>query len=131
MDPNFSWIYLVFFLLIPLARIIPRFLAKRKIKNSNSQISQRQTSASDQYVKEASGFARPDTKKLQVLGEINRGAKTFEKIQKNTGLDTRELDAILQSLEGDGMLRVEKKQGFLGLKIELYATDKGFKEYYS
>jgi len=30
-DPNFSWIYIVIFLAIPLARIIPRLLAKRGI----------------------------------------------------------------------------------------------------
>ena len=101
------------------------------MKDGHSQESQEMSSADDQYVKATKNFAKPDTKNMQVLGEINRGIKTFEKIQKNTGLDTKELDSILQNLERDGMLRVEQKQGLLGLKIELYATDKGFKEYYS
>ena len=33
-NPNFSWIYIVIFLAIPLARIIPRLLAKRGIGKS-------------------------------------------------------------------------------------------------
>lgn len=101
------------------------------MKDAHSQVSTEMASTSDQYVKATKNFAKPETKSMQVLGEINRGAKTFENIQKNTGLDIKELDSILQNLERDGMLRVEQKQGLLGLKIELYATDKGFKEYYS
>ena len=75
--------------------------------------------------------SKPQTKNMLVLGVLNRGSKTFEHIQKNTGLDNKELDAILEDLENNGMLKVEQKQGLFGPKTELFPTDKGFKEYYS
>jgi len=28
-------------------------------------------------------------------------------------------------------MKAERKSGFFGTKLEIYATDKGFKEYYS
>ena len=31
-------------------------------------------------------FRKPSTKKMLVLGELNRGTKSFENVQKNTGL---------------------------------------------
>lgn len=126
-DPNFSWIYLVIFLAIPLARIIPRMFAKRRIGNKIPNILQEKQSQSD--VSEMT--LRPQTKNMLVLGALNRGSKTFESLQKNTGLDNKELDTILEDLENNGMLKVEQKQGFFGPKIELYPTEKGFKEYYS
>ncbi|MDH3192093.1 MAG: hypothetical protein OEM18_05355 [Nitrosopumilus sp.] len=134
MDPDFSWIYLIFFLIIPLSRIIPRILAKRKIKgNATQTIKEKQFQPS---YDEFSGitqkeFSKPQTKTMLVLGELNRGVKTFQNIQKNTGLDTKELDMILQDLEKNELLRVEQKQGLFGPKIELYPTDKGFREYYT
>ena len=66
-----------------------------------------------------------------VLGELNNGTRTFEKVQKNTGLDSEELNKILENLEKQGLLKVQQKQGLFGLKVELYPTEKGFKEYYS
>ena len=36
-EPNFSWIYIIIFLAIPLARIIPRILAKKGIGKNFSQ----------------------------------------------------------------------------------------------
>ena len=66
-----------------------------------------------------------------VLGALNRGSKSFESIQKNTELDNQDLDAILEDLEKNGLLKVVQTQGLLGPKTELYSTDKGFKEYYS
>jgi len=39
-DPNFSWIYLVIFLAIPLSRIVPRLLAKRGIGKNFFKIPQ-------------------------------------------------------------------------------------------
>lgn len=137
-DPNFSWIYLIIFLAIPLARIIPRFLAKRGIGKNFFKIPQQNESQSD-FVESRFNVSetpkmessKPQTKNMLVLGELNRGSKTFENIQKNTGLDNKELDAILEDLENNGMLKVEQKQGLFGPKTELYPTDKGFKEYYS
>ena len=74
---------------------------------------------------------RPKTKNMLVLGEINKEVKTFERIQKNTGLNTGELNKILEYLEGEGLIRVQQKQGLFGVKIEMYPTEKGFKKYYS
>ncbi|WP_255464356.1 hypothetical protein [Nitrosopumilus sp. b1] len=120
------------FLAIPLARIIPRVLSKRKSRVDSSQEFPIQPPTSSKYVRNTQEqFTKEDTKNRLVLGEINRGSKTFEKIQKNTGLGNKELDSILQDLENDGMLRVEQKQGMFRPKIELYATEKGFKAYYS
>ncbi len=76
-------------------------------------------------------LARPETKDMIVLGEINRGAKNFEKIQKITGFKRDELIPILDDLEKRGLMRTEQKSGFFGTKIELYVTDKGFQEYYA
>jgi len=134
MDPDFSWIYLLIFLMIPLARIIPRLLARRKMKNNTTQtIQEKQFQPSfDEYSeKPQREFSKPQTKNMLVLGELNKGSKTFENIQKNTGLNNKDLETILEDLEKDGMLKIHEKQGLFGTKIELYPTDKGFKEYYS
>jgi hypothetical protein len=37
----------------------------------------------------------------------------------------------LEDLEKRGLMKVEEKSGLFGSKVELYLTDKGFKEYYS
>ncbi len=55
----------------------------------------------------------------------------FKNIQKITGLDREELVSILDDLEKKGLVKVVEKSGPFGPKVELYATDKGFKEYYS
>ena len=36
---------------------------------------------------------------MLVLGELNSGIKTFERVQKNTGLDAEELNKVLEQLE--------------------------------
>ncbi len=140
-EPNFSWIYIIIFLAIPLARIIPRILAKRGIGKRFIQ-PQQQKPFEPSFVKPAQEHpsepfeTRPDTSKPQskndlVLGALNRGSKSFESIQKNTGLDNQDLDSILEDLEKNGLVKVVQKQGMFGPKTELYPTDKGFKEYYS
>ena len=134
MDPDFSWIYLLIFLMIPLARIIPRLLTRKRMKNNASQtVQEKQLKPTfDEYSeKPQKEFTTPQTKNMLVLGALNRGSKTFENIQKNTGLDNQDLETILEDLEKDGMLKVHQKQGLFGTKIELYPTDKGFKEFYS
>ena len=139
-DPNFSWIYLIIFLAIPLARIIPRILARKRMKNSPTQTIQERPIQSDfnetarkstEHINPQKEPSKPQTKDRLVLGELNRGAKTFENIQKNTGLTNEELDTILQNLEEKGMLNVHQKQGLFGTRVELQLTDKGFHEYYS
>ncbi|ABX12720.1 hypothetical protein Nmar_0824 [Nitrosopumilus maritimus SCM1] len=73
----------------------------------------------------------PQTKDMQVLGIMHQGANTFDKIQRNLKIDSKELDSILQQLEKRDLIKVIQKQGMFGPKIEIYSTDKGFKEYYS
>ena len=140
-DPNFSWVYLIIFLAIPLARIIPRILAKKGIGVSTPQTIQEKQFETDydeysqkpqtEPIKPQMEFTKPQTKNNLVLGTLNRGSKTFEDIQKKTGLDSSELDAILEDLENNGMMKVVHKQGMLGPRTEIIPTDKGFKEYYS
>ena len=140
-DPNFSWIYIIIFLAIPLARIIPRLLAKKGI-GKRFISPQQQKPFEPSFVKPAresqsESFesqidpSKPQTKNNLVLGALNRGSKSFESIQKNTGLDAKDLDTILEDLEKNNLMKVVHKQGMFGPKTELHPTDKGFKEYYS
>ena len=133
--------------MIPLARILPRVLKKLKSGNSESQeIPQRQFESNfnryeDQSDKqfesnsteypEPPKSSKPQTKNMLVLGELHRGVKQFEDIQKNTGLTTEELNSILEDLENNGFMKAQQKSGLFGMKTELVPTDKGFKEYYS
>jgi hypothetical protein len=132
---------MLIFLIIPLVRIVPRFLAKRRRGGNYRDQSQGSTQEKKElhsgfdgeYAKEQPQreFSKPKNKNILVLGELNRGSNTFEILQKNTGLGNKELDSILEQLENKGMMKVHKKQGLFGPKIELYPTDKGFTEYYS
>ena len=139
MDPSFSWIYLIFFLAIPLARIIPRIIARRRITNPDERFQnnfeyreEKIPETREEKIPETrEKNPKPKTKSMMVLGELNNGTRTFEKVQKNTGLDSEELNKILENLEKQGLLKVQQKQGLFGLKVELYPTEKGFKEYYS
>ena len=145
--------------MIPLARILPRVLKKFKSGDSESQeIPQRQfessfnryedqtdkqfesnsnesnsnESNSNEYGGEPSKTSsKPQTKNMLVLGELHRGVRLFENIQKNTGLTNEELNAVLEDLETNGLMKTQQKPGLLGMKTELLPTDKGFKEYYS
>ena len=147
MEADFSWIYLIIFLMIPLARILPRVLRKLKTGDFNSQdISQRQYGSDfgrfekqydEQFESNTSEYqeppksSKPQTKNMLVLGELHRGVRLFENIQKNTGLTTEELNSILEDLESNGLMKAQQKSGLFGMKTELVPTDKGFKEYYS
>jgi len=135
MTDHFYWIWIIF-LMFPLIRIIQRYLRKRNMQNYTKSPEkhlemQFKTNSSQTIDAPRRNLARPETKDMLVLGELNRGAKNFEKIHKITGLERDELISILDDLEKRGLMRVEEKSGFLGTKIELYVTDKGFKEYYT
>ena len=131
-DPNFSWIYLIIFLAIPLSRIIPRIIAKRKQANGTySSFEKSNQENIGVRLEQKHPSSKPQTKDMQVLGIMHQGANTFEKIQKTTKMENNELDSILQQLEKRDLIKVIQKQGRFGPKIELYSTDKGFKEYYS
>ena len=124
-----------------MARIFPRLLSKFRGDTNSSRIpSETQfhrksegfsRNSEQEFRKPEQEFRKPPTKNMLVLGELNRGTKTFDNVQKNTGLTTEELDLILEDLEKKGLLKVHQKQGMFGTKIELYPTDKGMKEYYS
>jgi len=146
-EEGFSWIYLIFFL-VPLARILPRLVRKwRKGKSTfpENQFSQTnpenqfsQTNPENQFSqtnpeieKRPESFEKPQNKEMRVLGELNKGVRDFNKIQRNLGIHNQELENILKGLEDKGLMKVVKKSGLVGTKVELYPTDKGFKKYYS
>jgi DNA-binding MarR family transcriptional regulator len=81
------------------------------------------------YRKNESILLEEEPKDVIVLGAIKKGAKKFDKIRDQTGLDPEELNKILEKLEKRGLIYVEKKKGFFGgEKIELFVTEKGSNE---
>ncbi|MDA7495176.1 hypothetical protein N8459_01565 [Nitrosopumilus sp.] len=147
MEADFSWIYLIIFLMVPLARILPRVLRKYKIGGFQSQEmpqrqfesdfnryedkSDKQFQSTPTQSQEPEKSSKPQTKNMLVLGELHRGVRLFENVQKNTGLTNEELNSILEDLETNGLMKTQQKPGLMGMKTELVPTDKGFKEYYS
>ena len=69
-----------------------------------------------------------ESKEMIVLGAIKAGINKFEKIQKIRHIDPNESESILDHLEKRGSIKVEEKNGFLGMKIEIGITEKGYKE---
>jgi len=137
-----AWIYLLFFLVIPLSRILPRLIRKWKEKNRGApeQFTQEPYQSTNETITESSRKTdredipremKPQTLDMLVLGELNRGIKNFNSIQRNLGIDSKPLEEALQSLESQGLMKIQHKQGLLGPKIELTPTDKGFKKFYS
>jgi hypothetical protein len=139
---GFAWIYLVFFLIIPLSRILPKLVQKWKEKNQGvpEQITQKTYQTTEESFTEPPPIdkrediprdMKPLTLDMLVLGELNRGTKNFNSIQRNLDIDSKVLDKTLQSLEKQGLMKVQNKQGLLGPKVELVPTEKGFKKFYS
>ena len=152
MTEHFYWIWAIFFI-ITLVSIIRRYLRKRNMQNfskSSEQYHEMQFKTNPSKIEtprrnllepglehepepELEHEPEPEleTKDKQVLGELNRGVKNFEEIQKITGLERDKLVYILKDLEKRRLMKVEEKSGLFGRKVELYLTDKGFKKYYS
>jgi len=134
-EHDFPWIIYLIFFIIPLARILPRLVRKWKkgdsISTENIPTESQFRPSNPEMQQTQESVKKPLTKEMQVLGELNKGAKDFNKIQKNLGINNQELESILNNLEDQGLMKVVKKQGLTGMKIELYPTDKGFKKYYS
>lgn len=134
MTDHFYWIWLIF-LIFPLVRIIQRYLRKSNMQNynkSSEKYHEMQLKTNSSKIETPRrNLLKSETKDMQVLGEINRGVKNFKEIQKITGLEHDDLVSILEDLEMRGLMKVEEKNGLFGSKVELYATDKGFNEYYS
>ncbi len=69
-----------------------------------------------------------DPKDLIILGAIINGEKQFDKLSKRTKIEPKELNSILEKLEGRELIWVQEKKGFFGKKIEIHVTEKGKKE---
>jgi len=140
MTEHLYWIWAIFFI-IPLVSIIRRYLRKRNMQNfskSSEQYHEMQFKTNSSRIEtprrnllEPEPEPKHKTKDMQVFDVLNYGARNFEKIQKITGLERDELVSILDDLEKRGLMIVKQKSGLFGPKVELYATDKGIKEYYS
>jgi len=140
MTEHFYWIWAIFFI-IPFISIIRRYLRKRNTQNfskSSEQYHEMQFQTNSSKIEtprrnllEPEPEPKHETKDMQVFEVLNYGAGNFEKIQKITGIKHDELVSILEDLEKKGLMIVKQKSGLFGPKVELHATDKGIKEYYS
>ena len=149
MEENFSWIYLLIFLIIPLARILPRIFKRGDLKKS---ISARLESPRENFFKEsdsANNFKESDSannfkespptkeefstkdwpKEKIVLGLLMTSISKFEDLQKRGNLSTNNLDRILQNLEKNGFMTPVEKSGPFGKSVQLKITEKGAREF--
>jgi len=148
MEENYSWIYLLIFLIIPLARIVPRLLRRAGLKEN---ISARPESPRGNFFQESSSpdnfqeSSSPDNfqessrreefstknwpKEKIVLGLLLTNITKFEEIQKKGNLSTNNLDTILQDLEKKGLMQPVEKTGPFGKSIQLRITEKGAAEF--
>ena len=139
MEENYSWIYLLIFLIIPLARILPRILKRGDLKKN---ISARLESPRENFFKESdsadnfeelpsreeSSTKNWSTEKI-VLGLLMSDISKFEELQKRGNLSTNNLDRILQNLEKKGFMTPVEKSGPFGTSIQLKITEKGAREF--
>ena len=146
MEENYSWIYLLIFLIIPLARILPRILKRGGIKE---KISTRLESPRGNFFREPpSGnftespsdnftesprreeYSTKDwSKEKIVLGLLMTNISKFEELQKRGNLSTNNLDRILQDFEKKGFMTSVEKSGPFGKSIQLKITEKGVGEF--
>ena len=154
MEENYSWIYLLIFLIIPLARILPRVLKRVGLKQNTST---RPESARENFFQESSpdnfqesspdNFqeSSPDnfqesprkeefstknwSKEKIVLGLLMTNISKFEELQKRANLSTNNLDTILQDLEKKRFMMPVEKSGPFGKSIQLKITEKGAAEF--
>ena len=68
-------------------------------------------------------------KETVVLGIINRGVSKFDRISLESNFEPKDLESILQKLENSGLIKVDEKNGWLGTKIEINPTEKGYREF--
>ena len=149
MEIDYSWIFLLIFLIIPLARILPRILKRTGFKEN---ISARLESPRENFFKESDyddNFKESDyadnfeespptkeefstrnwsTEKI-VLGLLMSDISKFEELQKRGNISTNNLDCILQNLEKNGFMTPEEKSGPFGKSIQLKITEKGAREF--
>ena len=148
MEENYSWIYLLIFMIIPLARILPRLLKRAGLKQDISARPEtprgnffqesppadnfRETSSPDNF-QESPRREEVSTKNWPkekiVLGLLMTNISKFEELQKKGNISTNNLDAILQDLEKKGLMRPVEKSGPFGKSIQLRITEKGAAEF--
>ncbi len=134
---SWQWI-MIFFAILMIARIVPRMIRKGQMNIQKTDVHTTNkpffSDPRDQpFVKESkeqpSADTKPESKVMMVLGQINRGYKTFGEIRQKTGLNSEEINSILEDLENRGLMKMEQKKGMLGNKVELLPTEKGYREY--
>ena len=148
MEENYSWIYLLIFMIIPLARILPRLLRRAGLKQdisarpetprgnffqeSPSADNFRESSSSDNFQESPrrEEFSTKNWPKEKiVLGLLMTNISKFEELQKKGNISTNNLDTILQDLEKKGLMRPVEKSGPFGKSIQLRITEKGAAEF--
>ena len=148
MEENYSWIYLLIFMIIPLARILPRVLRRAGLKQNISTSPEtprrnffQESSSSDNFQESSSSdnfqasprkeeFTTKNwSKEKIVLGLLMTNISKFEELQKRGNLSTNNLDTILQDLEKKGLMRPVEKSGPFGKSIQLKITEKGAAEF--
>ena len=148
MEEKYSWIYLLIYLIIPLARIVPRLLRRAGLKEnisarpesprgnffqeSSSPDTFRESSSSDNFQESPrrEEFSTKNWPKEKiVLGLLLTNITKFEEIQKKGNLSTNNLDTILQDLEKKGLMQPVEKTGPFGKSIQLRITEKGAAEF--
>jgi len=139
---------LLIFLIIPLARIIPRLLKRAGLKENISARPEtprrnffQETSSSDNFRETSSSdnfresprkeeFSTKNwSKEKIVLGLLMTNISKFEELQKKGNISTNNLDTILQDLEKKGLMRPVEKSGPFGKSIQLKITEKGAAEF--
>ena len=148
MEENYSWIYLLIFMIIPLARILPRLLRRVGLKQDISPRPETPRGTFFQESSPADNFresSSPDNfqesprreefstknwpKEKIVLGLLMTNISKFEELQKKGNISTNNLDTILQDLEKKGLMRPVEKSGPFGKSIQLRITEKGAAEF--
>ena len=66
-----------------------------------------------------------EPKDVIVLEAISKGAKKFDKIEKMTRIQGKEINDILEKLDKNGLITVVEKKGFFSTKKEIILTQKG------
>ena len=139
---------MLIFLIIPLARIVPRLLRRAGLKEnisarpesprgnffqeSSSPDTFRESSSSDNFQESPrrEEFSTKNWPKEKiVLGLLLTNITKFEEIQKKGNLSTNNLDTILQDLEKKGLMKPIEKSGPFGKSIQLRITEKGAAEF--
>ncbi len=148
MEENYSWIYLLIFMIIPLARILPRLLKRAGLKQDISARPEtprgnffqespptdnfRESSSPDNFQESPrrEEFSTKNWPKEKiVLGLLMTNISKFEELQKKGNISTNNLDTILQDLEKKGLMRPIEKSGPFGKSIQLRITEKGAAEF--